>query len=844
MQKSQILADAQIRIKLKKLKVTYYDKKTDFKENIGFFKRLFNSSKQGLFISVIFIGTLVGLDIGATEIVNALCHSTNNTLNSVADYLLKINNFIGIKYLDYFKDVIVIVAGVLGVILGLFFTTFLNIITSKYSNINSTIISEILEQKIINRYFKLLAILVSSSITFQFLLVVGYNPTFISAFLFSIIVIIALLAFIFFGRYSLIYFNAGNLVFDLISSSNQILNRVYKNKKYFYYKNNGKRTLTSVIRNINKIRIIVEESTKPQLSNTALDSISDELLKFSLRINSFKHTFPSNKEWHPKTQKYKRWDEASSSEYEMYGRIGASLYPETVDDFLYIEKQIIDTQFFIFKNLPSDDKVKIAYNQLKYLQVISIQCEEELFDTFFNQLESFVKENLKSKEDNNAIETNLQLISLYANLIIQYLVGFNYNLERIINEPQLRKLSKAIHFQKDTDTVMQFPYAIRVWLDNYQSKLRSEILNEKKVITPLFYTEFELSYQLQLLLKNYFEGLSKNIHKRILSFSAYLKSNDYPLEALEFLSESMDSFKKVKFFSGILKNKIEKDINALNHKKEAKYTFNEREDIVIENEKLQKSVISQIWEVGYSSYSVDNKGLPDLFGNFYQLISQDILEKTFSDNALELIKYLPQFYTYNVLYIDSLRLKIDNKRIEYTSSKLFPLVVDLFEISAITIIIFKLTGNKKLEDCFFDYWNKAFKTDEEDLKFWSMIMPIYRYFNQPIFGLSTPSYVREHERKNRLEDYLKNSKFVNLVEETSARGFYLPEKCYKTDCEDIYIKEVVRNLRSDGLGFGYEELADIFIEYFLRTRISLKGLEIKETNYGSELRRNVERDSE
>ncbi len=67
-------------------------------------------------------------------------------------------------------------------------------------------------------------------------------------------------------------------------------------------------------------------------------------------------------------------------------------------------------------------------------------------------------------------------------------------------------------YRKDTDTVMQFPYAIRVWLDNYQSKLQSEILNEKKVLTPLFYTEFNLSYQLQLLLKNYFESLSKNIH--------------------------------------------------------------------------------------------------------------------------------------------------------------------------------------------------------------------------------------------------------------------------------------------------------------------------------------------
>ncbi len=110
--------------------------------------------------------------------------------------------------------------------------------------------------------------------------------------------------------------------------------------------------------------------------------------------------------------------------------------------------------------------------------------------------------------------------------------------------------------------------------------------------------------------------------------------------------------------------------------------------------------------------------------------------------------------------------------------------------------------------------------------------------------MSTPSYVREQERKNRLEDYLKNSDFVNLVEETDTRGFHIPEKYYKTDCEDIFIKEVVRNLRSDGFGFGYEDLADVFIEYYLRTRISLKGLEIKETNYGSELRRNVERDSE
>lgn len=389
---------------------------------------MFSSSKQGFLISILFIGFLLSLDYGARKITIYLCFSANNTLNSCADFFYKVNDFIGVKFLDYFKDVIVIVAGVLGVILGLFFTTFLNIITSKYSNINSTIISQLLEQKVINRYFKLLAILVSSSIIFQFLLVIGYYPTFLSAFLFSLIVIVTLLAFIFFGRYSLIYFNAGNLVFDLISSCNQILNRVYENKKYFYTNQKGKETLPSIIRNIEKIKIIVEESTKPQLSNTALDSISDELLSFAIRYNSFKHTFPSDKDWHPKAQKHKRWDEASSSEFEMFSRIGSSLFPETVDDFLYIEKQIINTQFFIFRNIVNPNgKVQLIYNQFKYLQTVSFQCEVELFETFFDQLESYVKDNLKIK-DNKENEENLQLISLYANLLIQYLVGLNCNI--------------------------------------------------------------------------------------------------------------------------------------------------------------------------------------------------------------------------------------------------------------------------------------------------------------------------------------------------------------------------------------------------------------------------------
>ncbi|MEX0980662.1 MAG: hypothetical protein WDZ47_01110 [Bacteroidales bacterium] len=822
---------------MKKFRLAYYDMKNAASESFSFLRSLFNASKQGIIISVIFIGILIGFDFVARRITELLSFSTNNRLNSISDFIYRINDLIGIKFLDYFKDVIVIVAGVLGVIFGLFFTSFLNIITTKYSNINSTITYQLLNQKVINRYFKLLAILVSSAVFFQFLLVIGYSPTFISAIIFTSSVIIALLSFIHFGRYSLIYFNAGNLVFDLINDSSKILNRVYRNKKYFISTSDGEQVIAQILRNTKKIELIVEESTKPQLTNTALDSISKELVSFANYYNSFKHTLPSNKNWHPKIQKHKSWDTASSIEYEMFSRTGSTLLPESVDDYYRIEKEIISIQFKIFKQVESTDEIiQLINNQYKYLQTISFQCELELFDFFFDLLEQLIKKKLKAPEGKENL-VNLKLISLYANLLIHYTVGFNHNLEIIVTETQLRKLAEAIHNRDSTDAIMQFPYPIRIWSDKYQVKLINEKFNEKKVLTPLFYTEYELAFQFQHLLKTFFFEASDNLYKRIITFSKYLKSLKLNLETLEFLIESLDVYNKVNFFSGTIENKIKKEINELNLQNEEQFSFEDREKLLERNEAFRNKVLKDIWQVGWSSYTVENKALPDIYGNFYQLICSDILDKSF-ENAKALIDLLPQFFTYNLLYIESLRIRIDSKRFEVTSSKLYPIIVDLFEISTITILLFKSQNNNALEKCFFAFWDTAFKEKNSEIQFWGMILPVYTYFSQPILGLSTPSYVREQQRKNRLEDYLKKSEFVRLDDIEGPHKSY--RQRYVTDVDDFYLKEIVRSISIDGFGgLRSDDLSEVFIEYFLRTRIALKELDIKETRYGSNLSRNM-----
>ncbi|WP_298367564.1 hypothetical protein [uncultured Lutibacter sp.] len=697
-----------------------------------------------------------------------------------------------------------------------------------------------------NRYFKLLANLVSCSIIFQLLLIIGYNPTLVSVLLFTFSVLITLTSFIFFGRYSLIYFNAGNLVVDLIENNNLALRRYVNNKEYFKKNNKGGEILTIIGRNIQKIRLIVEESSKPQLSNTNFRKISNDLLTFSISYNSIKHKFPSNKSWHRKINVHKKWEEASSTELNIFNSTGSSLIPKSVEDYINIEKQIIENQFFIFENIEKvAQKNELIYNQLSYIQTIAFQCEFEIYKLLFDRLEkTTIKTIDKTNIDEYALE--YQAITIYANLFIQYLVGFNYNFDRLITENNIRKLAIKIHTLKNIDDVFNYPYKLRMWIDNYQVKLRKEIHNEGNVRTPLFYTEYELAKNIQLIFKEHLFEVSLDLINRIPNFSKLLKetkSQYAELNAFVFLNESLDTFNKIDYFSNIVKSKIDKTLNNFNLKKAIDFEFSKQEKLLKESNNARIDCINEIWEVGNETFEVNNKDIPDMFGVYYQIINKDIVDKAFFNNSESLKNYIHKYYKFNILYIFKLKEEINGDNLHYISSKLFPLIVDLFEVSSISFIMARIHNLSNIEEEIFNYWDIIFKDDEvEELNFWKFIMGIYNYFNHTFFSLSSSSFVNEVARKRRLEDFLKESDFVRLENQNGSGRFPLG-KIYVSNINDYYIKSIVTRLSTGyGSGLKSDDLSELFIEFYLRSRIALKSLEIKETNYGSNLKRFVERD--
>lgn len=826
---------------LSTIRLRWFDFNSNLHDKVLFGRNLFNISWKGITFSIFLLIILLAADFFVRKLVYFLnSYSNDSVACQLANLAYNINYKIGLKNVNYLVEVVSVSAGVLGVILGLFYTAFITIISTKYSNINSVISFQLLEQKSINRYFVLLAALTSLSILFQVFLSLGYSPTIISIILFSILIVAALTSFIRFGKYALVYFDTSYLVNDLIHSNYRTLAKIIKVNSQIDTLGKGRLYLKRIYQNIDKIQLIIRESQNPQTRNTSLNVISDTLLDFSIYYNSVKQTIPSKKGWHLQTREFRAWDEAKEWDFSLLKNTGVNILPETVDAYNLMEKKFITTQFELFHHYVTDsDTIEVLMNQNKYLQIIAIQCDFETIEYFFNQLKIFLIEKLKTIPTENQTY-RLQLVSLFPYLLIALLVGFNDNLSGYDN-PRLKKLAKAIHFNNKTDKILQFPYFIRKWLDSYHEKQITEKTLEGKFITPLFYTEFELAQTFQYEIQNFWNKIVLYIIDNISQLSKTFIENKSVLEALHLNMESIELCKKISFFTNTT-NEIILSFNDLNFQKhDSPFEFKNQDDLLKKNDLLKEQILANIWEVGISAYQVKKNELPDMYGNFYHLILNDIIDKLFVTPTNEKIiqKYLSKFFVSCTLYIEHLREKYkDSEYIEFSLSRLFPLIIDMYEVSAIAILISKISNKEEIIDSILKFWDTIHNSAENELHFWKWINAIYSYFKHPLYGLSTPSYFKEQDRKTRFENYLIENK---IVREEIYKGDLMKSymEHYVSDSPDFYVKAAIRSMYAGSISLI--ELDEVFVEFYLRTRIALKELDIKETHYGEQLRRTMEK---
>jgi hypothetical protein len=628
------------------------------------------------------------------------------------------------------------------------------------------------------------------------------------------------------------YFDAARVVSDIVKTNVDAINRVTKNRKHIDYDKTANLILKRVISNNAKISTIIKGSNHPQLTNTSFDDVSTELREFTIGYNSIKTILPSNKDWFPTKYVHRKWEDASMTDMQIWNKQGFSLPPKLETDYNAIEKQLIEIQFRIFNHYGDGiaDKLQLLNEQFKYIQVAAFQCELEIFKSYFDNLEKLVIARLNDDNSKLKLTDKVSLASIYASHLVQYLVGLNHNFDRLITKEGIRRLASKIHSGKEITSGISAPYKIRKWIDDYQEKLNKEAYYESKISTPLFHTEYELANQLQLVFKTHIVEVLEEMYGRVTAFGKKLTDGKHHLEAVEFLYESLDIASKSHYFTKTIDNRIV-ELNELNLPKEVSFDFNGRETIMSKCDEFEKGTIAKIWDIWiHSSITTEIDDLPDMFGSIYNLLCKDIVKKALEDRV-EFAKYFKNFIVLNALYSSEIRKNIDLSNAEevpYRSMSVYPIVADLLEVCSIAIIMFKLHNDKELEKTFFDCLDNIFDSEKRK-DFWTAMIVFYEWYKSPSINLFTLPNLGEQERERLISDYLKLSDIVRL--EDRSDHFHSYQK-YVTDSEDIYLRCVLRKLQTEYVFSEHLELADLFIEFYLRKQPYLQDLTIKETGHG------------
>ena len=822
-----------------------YNSRGEIAGRRGYAWRIIKSSISGLVMAVVAITLLILIDNYSRRLFGWLENFHEGTLgNFFYNVFKEIGDLFYIVDMDRLSDVVSLSAGILGVLLGLFYTVFLTIISTKYSNVDLQISTLFMKRKSLNRYFVWLSVMTSLSILYHFSLSFGHKPTIMAFSVYTIFVVISIASFVRYGLIFMIYLDLSVLASELIDESLSGFHKIVRHKERISKLEEGRNELFSINSNLDNISLIVKESENPQLRNTSITSIFKDLNRFAVSYTKFKRVIPS-KGWHIQMQRFRSWtDSRGHNEYGLLQSTGVSLFPENYESYNFIEKKVIEIQFNALESFPPLDKrcLEIQDKQYEFLQVYTHQCDIDLIKHFFQYSEKLSLSRIEQlKGADNQIDRLLH-IAVIQQQWNSLILGFSHNIT-LFSIERLRSLGVKVHEGSGEENVFEFPYYLRVWIDEYRDKLEKEKYLNGEIVTPLFYTNLELILKCKSAFEEYLLELIKFASDFFKNYIQKLNESTLLLEALSLSSWSVEIVKKFERCISVTSDKII-ELNDLNFQKSEEVKFDKSDTINERNTELRNLFLDTMWKNCESAIGFESEQIADLPGTIYNFLLQNLVDDFCSEeiNLSRVSSNLVRFTSLNIHYSASIRKKIQENGVSdgrEIASKLYPIVKDLFDIQSIAIIVGKLIEAPLIEEVLFAQWNQFNLNDDEELAFWDHYRAVYTIGSHPTFIFANNSYEKEHARRRQFVDYIKNhSKVSSEKVKSDPLGIYSKHFTIKSD--DIYLKSLVRQLDGNRPHSSMIDIHEIFIEYFLKTRISLKTLDFQNTRYGRSIEREME----
>ena len=234
---------------------------------------------------------------------------------------------------------------------------------------------------------------------------------------------------------------------------------------------------------------------------------------------------PTESHWHASRQQFQDWILANESELALALNTGTALLPKNVKDWNWFEEDCIDTVLSIFDHLIEKKRWKSAHACVEIL----ISIAEIVGGEFYDDTGQLILEKLtpKIKRAVAAIDSSpipddrriqLGFVDSYGRLGIGLLIG----LLRHVHEQTLDQLSSAvgsIDWRKASGVYRsQLPGKLLPILEKTALDYRTEILIERRSLSPSWYLRTITTQQYLFKLKAYFE-FTKSLHAKLFKKS-------------------------------------------------------------------------------------------------------------------------------------------------------------------------------------------------------------------------------------------------------------------------------------------------------------------------------------
>lgn len=724
---------------------------------------------------------------------------------------------------ELYTSFLLTIISICGVFIGLYYAAIGGLATTTYSDLNNDVKELLNREKFGNKYMLFLSSLTFSCISLVVFVLLGFPPkSFIVVIFLTILSGLAVSTFYMLGRRIFQLTDPTKLVLivaeDLLNSfSNVAIQGKEWDKTRFQIE--FREMAYSSITTFNSLNSVCIENKN--LQKAPLLQINLVLVEILKTYSKLKRSIPVKSEWYQNEFSISDWYRSSYHEIEVASKTGTQLQPKTVKNYYWfeeeIEKSLIETLNFFIVNSDLNNAYLLLSKIIEYALQLSIECEVvrcfELLKKLIHHFNSVEFEEVHN--DLSTLQKHINLAELLYTAPINIVINFTRSVESR-NYNDIYKLVDSYDWRKEDNKILyNFPFFCGNRVSYIIKTINTEFKINGNIVTPSWHIAEMISQEYSHRIK---EGVTE-INRFSYDYLNDLIEDYYIKNEVVFgsllISKKIELLEKLKLYLPKI-SKISKELYANKFHEYLEWSVVKDEDINKLTKDLDEIIIYDITTFSdlLSSYEKIHD-IPDYLGQFQNKIETELFNALIDNNTEKFNQLFPSFFQNSFSkYLILLPKDFENfnSNIEAQIRTSMTPLLDLIDVTGISILFSRLHFNPKITSICTEQWDNYFNTHsiEKIRRVGALINLEGDFWGFNSFG------VRSSQRKINL-----NRIFANLPrKEIQSSNSYFPFIETIADHREALVRLYAP---SDSLDTLYDGI-DVFINEYLSKRFDIKEI--------------------